>query len=399
MLNGFGRKLRNPAFRLPIIAIVSLVLVAAGFVVNYATGNRYSVQTALNIEAGDFFMLTGEGSATEQGFQIRKLSPQGYATVVRPRINVFADAYTEVKWRIAGVQDQDIRLIWATRDQPETLKEAVIAHNAEGIGTIDLSRQADWNGFIDGIGFAIRGTLREPITLQRLVLQNPQTPSMGTLMGRLWNEWGFFEGWTQRSINFIDSTPRHALFPPVLAVAAWVALSIVLNLFWMLRHRQRLTLASCGVFFLLGWLALDIRWQWNLGRRLDITRTQFADKSWREKQQAGEDGALFRVIFEARQKLPAEPVRLFLITDSGEGNRYNRGRARYHLLPHNVYSSGSMPFQGVRPGDYILLLRPFAGIQYDHTEKVFKQNNRSLPVELVYASSMAGLFRINDVWR
>lgn len=394
-----GAILSRPALRYPIVLTGSFVLVLLAVLLYYLTGDRYVAKTAIVIEPEAWIVMAGQGQVTKQGLEIVRSSPQGTAFVIRPRINIRAVDYAVVEWRIDGLRDSEARFVWAIRNQAPNNEGIVLEPDPPGEGRIDLQANRAWSGFVQGIGLSLRGPLQQPLVIHRVTLKAAQAPALGALFRRLWEEWTFFEGWSQRSINFIATTPLNPLLPPVPAGAAWMALALLLNTCWMLCRRQRVTWVACGVIVLVGWMLLDVRWQWALLRQMAITRTQFAGKTWLEKRQSAEDGSLFQEINAAREKLPAEPVRLFLITDMGEGNRYSRGRARYHLLPHNVWSGGQIPTNGVHPGDYVLLLRPFAGIEYDPAAGALRQRTRELPALPIYSSRSLGLFRVDGPWR
>ncbi|MEZ5583166.1 MAG: hypothetical protein R3F37_10750 [Candidatus Competibacteraceae bacterium] len=147
--------------------------------------------------------------------------------------------------------------------------------------------------------------------------------------------------------------------PVVPAVALWVGLCIVIYFGVLVIRRLPVTIVPFAAFILTGWLVLDARWQWSLWNQLESTEAQFSGKDWQEKRLAGEDGGLFQFILEIKSLLPAEPARIFIISaDPFEGTRYLRSRARYHLLPHNVFPLLSSLPTHAQPGDYLLVFPP-----------------------------------------
>ena len=72
-----------------------------------------------------------------------------------------------------------------------------------------------------------------------------------------------------------------------------------------------------AALFLLGWLVLDLRWQWDLRLRLEQTVERFAGKNEEDRRLAALDGDLYRFLLEVRQHfLPERPVRLFIVVRS-----------------------------------------------------------------------------------
>src|SRR5207237_9270546 len=108
-------------------------------------------------------------------------------------------------------------------------------------------------------------------------------------------------------------------------------------LIWSFRRRLRAIAPSLaiviGAMFVVAWFVLDARWTFNLVREARETTHRYGGKDWREKHLAADDGPLFAFIEKARKVLPAAPTRVFVLADA----HYFRGRAAFHLYPHNVW--------------------------------------------------------------
>ena len=144
-----------------------------------------------------------------------------------------------------------------------------------------------------------------------------------------------------------------------------------------------------GLVFL-GWFALDMRWQTNLLRQLDLTRQQFAGKSWKQKHLAAEDGALFDFMQQAKSKLPAAPGRILYFSDDD----LLRGRGAYHLLPRNVLASNYLPKAAqFRAGDTIVLYAK-KGVKHDPSRQVLAWDDQSLQVELLMLAKGSAVFTV-----
>ena len=124
--------------------------------------------------------------------------------------------------------------------------------------------------------------------------------------------------------------------PLPLLLACAIAL-IALTAWLLLRGRDRDWIpgvASAAIAVaLVAWFVLDARWTVNLVREAQATASRYAGKDSDEKHLAGEDRDLFAFIEKARAQLPREPARVFVIADAD----FFRGRAAYHLYPHNVW--------------------------------------------------------------
>jgi hypothetical protein len=109
---------------------------------------------------------------------------------------------------------------------------------------------------------------------------------------------------------------------------------------------------------------LDARWMVNLTREAHATALQFAGKDQQQKHLAAQDRDLFAFIEKARGVMPKDPARVFVLADAD----YFRGRAAYHLYPHNVwfdpYRNVVPPANQLRAGDWLVVYQRH-GVQYD----------------------------------
>lgn len=381
-------------------AVLSLfagaVLVVVLFWAYYMAG--LGAVSAVFFQPDGLTLVVGQGGRTGDGLEIRQTGEEGIAFASSSAVDVPAELYSRLIWTIEGLREQtDIHFVWATRRAPSTMREVPMQYTGEGLGQLDLALQRDWRESIVGIGLMIYGELPEPLIVRRLELRQA-TPDFASLVARLRAEWSVFEGWSQRSINFVMGGIPDGLFPPVLAAAAWCGLSSLFYLGLTLARRRSWRLQSFAVFFLVAWLALDARWQWDLWRQLELTYDQFAGKTWQEKRLAEEDGVLFQWVQKMKQHLPQSPVRLFVITaDPAGATNYVQNRAHYHLLPHNVHSFLSRPPHEARPGDYVLVINPVQNIRYRSEDALLVWDEHdSLPADLIHSTAMGALFRVRQ---
>jgi hypothetical protein len=383
---------------IPLILLISAVLVIFLYLIYYSLDDHYVDRTAITVEGSALQVSAGQSKIIDNALEIRQVSPQGVAFAGITGITLSADSYPMLEWTIDALQaGVDIYFIWATQADPGTMQKTLLKpHN--GTNSLNLNAEPSWRGIVVGMGIMVTGRLSDPVVVHQLELRQPNNPAFVALLGRFWSDWAFLERWSQRSINFIEGMPRKALLPAVPAIALWVGVCFVIYLGLFFTRRVPLTIAPFSVFILAGWLILDARWQWNVWHQLELTKEQFSGKHWEEKYLAGEDGALFRFILKIKQLLPAEPVRLFIISADPYGStRYLRSRARYHLLPHNVFPLLSSLPEQFQSGDYLLIFPPLPDLQYDQKARLLKDKHHSIPAELIHRTSSGVLFRVQDL--
>lgn len=214
----------------------------------------------------------------------------------------------------------------------------------------------------------------------------------------LGTEWFTSGTWTGRSINFNQGSVAKPSFPPVSIVALWLALSSAILLILQRPWRGgQASLRPYAALVLLGWLVLDLRWQFDLVDRAQRTFSLYAGLSESERQAAGPDRALYPFVREVHAHLPNRPARIFMLTERTETS--TAGRVRYHLLPHNTSMGlARLPsFDLARPGDYVLIIAPLRQARYDQVHRRLTDGQTEWPVEPIFTESRVGaLFRVRS---
>lgn len=249
-----------------------------------------------------------------------------------------------------------------------------------------------WRALLSLIAAALGGILFTALTLW--LSTQPGNPSA---FSTLLSDWMHASVWTGPSINFDYGGPRNAHFPPVLLMALWASFATLCYALLNPPWRGFKSLAPYAVIWLIGWLALDVRWQWVLGQRLTQTHALYAGLDDEARQLAGPDRNLYPFLREVRGLLAGASASAKVFIVSSNANGYAAGRARYHLLPHNAYiSDPSFPHaKQMRPGDYILALRPLPRFAYDRKQRVLLLKGSRLPAERLHDDPGQGaLFRI-----
>lgn len=359
----------------------------------YRMGGLPVVAPPVRLTGTELRLASGQGGPIPAGLEIRQPGPDGQATAqgLVERM-VRAKLFRQASWQVEGLEPgSELWLTWVALAEPGTLRERRLPLTGEG--TVDLETEPHWQGRIAAIGLTVRGAFATPLVIKRLELQ----PALLTI-GELWRwalgEWRAFEDWSQRSINYASGAPLDALFPPVLIVALWIGFSGALYAVLNSPRRRPGALLPYAALFLFGWFLLDLRWQWELAKRLDRTVEHFAGKEMTERRLADLDGEFYRFLLEVRRRLPEQPVRLFIVSNDPAG--FLAGRARYHLLPHNGYMGFSQPPppDQAREGNYVLILSPLPGVRYDRQGQALEWENGRLPAEMRYSAPWGALFRV-----
>jgi len=388
---------RRPVWLLPwlIAVMIGAALTVLAVLLFYRTGGLLAAAPPVQLTGTAWQLVSGQGEPTPAGVVIRHPGPEGLATAqaMVERL-VRAKLFRRLSWQVEGLEPgNELRLIWVTLAEPHTRRERLLP--AVNEGTVDLGAEPHWQGRIAAVGLTMRSAFSSPVTIRQLELQ-PARLTVGELWRWAVSEWRAFEDWSQRSINYASGAPLDALFPPVLIVALWLGFSGALYAFFSPPRGQPGMLMPYAALFLLGWLLLDLRWQWELNQRLGQTAARFAGKEMTERRLADLDGDFYRFLLEVRRRLPEKPVRLFIVSNDPSG--FLAGRARYHLSPHNGYMGFTHPPSPDRTheGHYVLILSPLSGVRYSRQEQALEWENGRLLVEMRYSAPMGALFRVRE---
>jgi hypothetical protein len=287
-------------------------------------------------------------------------------TVVSVNTNFRATDYPVVAWLAGGFPaNARVALLWRTDVEPARVNKRVLDVQGDGrLVPVDVHEDPHWLGRIVGLALVVQGSIEQPLRIRGVVAK--PGGALDTLRDRS-REWTAPEPWTGASINTVvgGADVQRLPLPALLAVAVAVAVAII----WIAvrkRTGNSATSVATGAvaLALVAWLVLDARWMVNLTREAHATALQFAGKDLREKHLAAQDRDLFAFIEKARGVMPKDPARVFVLADAD----YFRGRAAYHLYPHNVwfdpYNNAVPPADQLRSGDWLVVYQR-RGVQYD----------------------------------
>ncbi len=390
---------RPPArpFAIALLALVLGALLTLLALLGYLLGyylvlESHGREETISFGADRLRLVLGTGEQRGEGIVITGLDPErGYAqigSVVQP---LPAAQLGELGWWIEGLGAEDaIDLLWM--DPSRQLHRLPLEHGGQSRGRLALANSPGWQGTITGIGLLLNSPLATPVIVRELQLRPVRLEPLD-LLHHLWHQWTVVEGWQSYSINLIQGGAG-ALIGPTPFAALWMVLSLISHV--LLRGWVPL-----GLIVLAVWLVLDLRWQWNLGRQLEVSLEQLVNKDAVERLRNYDD-ELIDLISAVKQRLPSDPVRIFLVSNFNDAAGSARhGRVRYHLTPHNVYGFSARPplARWTRSGDYLLALLPLQDIGYRRIpgNEALLWDDNELPVELLLAEHEGLLFRIGAV--
>jgi len=373
--------------------LAALVLTFAGFLATYHSG-PWRASAEPYVINGAQLAVRGQGRVEGTRVLIEGPAPDGTAAAI---LNFFspieARSFRVVSVQVSGAYPPGgVSLVWRVKGSEERAVNRVELVNSGGrILPVTLGSVDGWSGSVLGIGLIARGDFRAPFVIERIELK---PASAWTTIDAMVSAWLEFEPWDGGSIHFMaggNPALKHPL-PLFLGISFVVAIGLYL-LVIVLGHTRFDPKVALAIA-LLGWALIDVRWQWNLAKQLDITRFQYAGKSWEDKRLAAEDGALFAFMREAAAKIGDKPAHIFVFSD----DEYGRVRGAYHLYPKNVSVHPKrqtlLPAATYKAGDVLVLFRK-RGVEYNQADKRLRwEGTQSVTADLIHFSQGSAVFRV-----
>jgi hypothetical protein len=356
----------------------ALVLIALGLA--DSNGNWLDRPAPVTVAGARIDIMRGSGRREGNAILIEAPDASGVA-IVGSRISPFPAAnYPRVEWAVttADPRRPQLTFLWRTQEHPNKTFSTSIAWAAGNIGRVlplQLAHTEGWNGTIVGMALAVRGPLTLPLAIGGVTV--PGVSSL-TSVNEVLQQWMRNFPFRGGSIAFPFDEERDDRLSFLSATVGAQGLAIAAYLLGAWRRRARADAHVIWAILIAGWLAIDARWQINLGRQLVRTAQTFAGKTADEKHLAGDDGRFFALMQQVNRALPASPARIFLFADE----HAFRVRGAYFLYPHNVYyavgDAARLPDPGeLSSGDFILLF-PTQGFSYDREKLLLTwPDNRS----------------------
>jgi hypothetical protein len=373
----------------------AVVLAVLGYAAIATPGPWFSGQEPIAWNASKLALVRGSGALNGDELVVTSSGSDG-SVLISLDTDLRSDQYRGIAWAAADVPDgADVRLLWRSDVAPARLNSVRIPVESGRPLPIVIAGNPAWVGRIRGLALFVGGRLDKPLSVRGVMAK-----SMGArdiLADRL-REWTAYEPWTGESVNDIAGGADAQDLPLPLFVAVAGAFSVALWALWTRVARRTLVWLPYAVVtaIAVGWGALDLRFTWNLARQVADTAARYGDLDGRGKHLAAEDGNLYAFIERARAALPAQPARIFVAAEAP----YFRGRAAYHLYPHNVFydpARDAMPPRDIiRAGDWLIVYQR-RGVQYDAAARRLRwDGGPPVPATLAFAADSAALFHFED---
>ena len=367
----------------PLLFLASALILSIVYLQYNFSGKWLSGVEPLNWSGNALSLSKGQGFSGKDKLVIEGLEGQtAVAALSTPGFR--AEDFAIVHWTAtSATPGVEMEFLWRTSEERVFKRPVTWAGNVTM--PLDMAEDKNWRGRIVGLALVVKGSMASPITIKGVSLLSARAALLITI-----KRWFLLDGWQGSSINFVDGDAIEQNIAPVAAIAAILLLAFALC--WGLAKYKiaPLNVAVLWGMVFLGWFVLDMRWQTNLLRQLDLTRQQFAGKSWEEKHLAAEDGALFHFMQQAKAKLPASSGRILYFSDDS----FLRGKGAYHLLPHNVLASNALPRSTqFKAGDTIVLYAK-TNVKYHTARQMLAWDDQTLPAEMLMFASGNAVLRV-----
>lgn len=381
--------------RLLFAALVGLLLTQIGLWLGQATGLS-APHKPIVLTKDQLRLQQGQGEGGPNGIIIHQAGPRRTTILVSRLRGVSTEIYTCITWQLEGLsQEQELSLVWISDVDPRRVSSILLNSEQIEAGELDLTGNPAWTGQLQSVGLMIRGEIDDPLTIRQLTLTQPP----GAFTQVLWDltkSWSYRESWQMSSINFRERANQDWLWNPLGQTIIWLVISSGVFLALSSGATPQRLMTGVAVLALVGWLALDLQWQWQLLGRLSETYERYATLPPSQSSRIEKlDGSLAELAEQVRTLLPTQSTRVILVT--ADPGSYVPIRMRYHLLPLNVHPGlTSLPApKRLRPGDHLLLIMPPEGIRYSDSDQRLLLGRVSLPVDLLLdLPGVAGLYKI-----
>ena len=313
-----------------------------------------------------------------------------------------AERYPRVEWDLRSVDPPaELAFAWRTRENPRRTYSKPIHWLGGRVMPLKLDANDGWRGTIIGIALVARGEMPTPLEVRSFTL--PSTTAVSTLE-ETFAQWGGRFPLKGYAISFpFDAERSHFMaMGQAMAVACGLAIAAYLAIAYL--RGGRIDWRVAWAILAVAWIALDLRWQADLGREVAAAAAQFGGKTGYEKALAADDAQLVALALELKRALPLPPARVIVLSDSGAMAL----RVTHFLFPLNVSRNAAarngehdLGKRGVasgatlRSGDHVVLLS-YSGLRYDADKRALVwPDGTALSAEIVIAKPEALLLRIS----
>ena len=372
----------------PALWLASVIVIMFAYLVFNLPGNWFGGGATQNYPGSSMAVLTG--SAKPEGGKLIVTGPDTKNAVILAMNTPYVSTqqYGMAAFDIDGIPDNvELSLFWRNDLAPNKMFTRPLSVAGGHVQDVMLAGDTNWLGRIHTVGIVMRGTLPAPVTINGIALK---PASASSVLAERWRDWTDNEAWSGISLSRIIGGRTGMELPLPLIIGMGAVLACLA--YFALRRWRRWPLSALTIAAIVmsGWLALDLRWQWNLASNAITSWTDFAGRDLSAKRLMGVDSEFEKIAVDVRPQL-TQQSRLFIFAqDPGVA-----GRLAYLLLPARIYYDITQPglpaAERFKPGDLLLFHRK-PGVRYSPDRKELLWDDRfRLRAEIVYAKRGAVL--------
>ena len=298
-------------------ALTAAGALLAGAYASYLFIAASGTESAKLLSGNDFRAVVGRLRADGDAASITgHRQPDNYRRAIISRWGVLnADEYRYVSVSMSPSHPAlEVKLFWRSADDPDELHSHAFPGGALHGNSLDMHNIPNWRGKISELGLVLETrTEAFPVVFTGLNLA-PYQP--GPALGNIVSEWTANRGFDQTTINRLPATYSGGAPSPVMAVAAWIGVALVI-LIIARRYAPPIPKSTFLLLVLPGWVFLDLLWQRQLSQQWELSRHLFAGRSIEARHLRDVDSEFYEHAMQIRRNaLPDSPIRLFIVHNS-----------------------------------------------------------------------------------
>lgn len=375
-----------------VIAIVALWLLLIAIFIEISPFQSPWPHQRYRLDGAEFAVLAG-GQIDGSAMQVDVEDANHGALLVRSVDIADAHEWPVLRYRFESLAPTlEVTFLYRRADSPGDVRTVALTRGRGETGTLDLSREKDWQGAIIEIAFAVYPVAQSvpaEHAFRRFRLSGAEfwSPSWAGRVASVATEWSGRRAWSLMSISALgpDNGVVRARSAVLLLTVGLVLTGVLLWQFAPRQGARNLRVVGAGV--VIAWLLLDLRWSLSLADRHAATRQIYASLDWPERQRRVVDADVLAAAQQVRQAVRddgADPDRVRLLVDAGSD--FLRARLIYHLVPARTVpmnSTGWLPLATLREPVYLATLQ-VDSLDFDATEDRLHVNDEiAVPARVV----------------
>lgn len=155
-----------------IIILAAVVVMATLVYVSIYRGAPATTAPAFpskRFEGSSFVVLTGEGSLSPRGAELRREGSNGQGVIAALVSEIPADVYRQVRFSAPGIDlASGAAVYWHRQSDPSVSHFKALTLDQVRAGEVTLGPQDNWSGPIQTFGFVVQGPLGSPVTIEHV---------------------------------------------------------------------------------------------------------------------------------------------------------------------------------------------------------------------------------------